>query len=147
MHDARAGLRRPGVGTVRRRRDQRLDELMPEACDPITCHVAADHAFGEPWLERLIDDAAAPAEIRLAALHKASKRELLGNAAALRVQHTYDVVAFVARHALDFPHALSGVAATLLEDTRARRGEPRRKFRSKCDCVAIAVSVATPAEM
>ena len=39
------------------RRDQRLDELVPETDDFVRTHVAADHSVRQPRLERLVDDA------------------------------------------------------------------------------------------
>ena len=67
MHDARPRLRLGRVRAFRRRRNQRLDELMTEADDLVARHVAADHAFGQPRLERLVDDAAGIVEVGLAA--------------------------------------------------------------------------------
>jgi hypothetical protein len=64
-----------------------------------------------------------------------------------RVQHAYDAFSRAARHPLDFPHALSAVAAVLLEDTRARCAEPPRKRHAKFGRAAIAVRVAAPAKM
>ena len=67
VHDAWPRLRRWRIRPFGRRRDQRLDELVPEADDLIGAHVAADHAVRQARLKRLIDDAAVGREIAFAA--------------------------------------------------------------------------------
>src|SRR3954451_3817901 len=76
---------RSGPGACRRRVDQGLDPLMPEAGAAIACHVAAHHTFAEARLERLIDDAAV-IEIVNAAREKLVHRQLLGSVLC-RIQH------------------------------------------------------------
>ena len=70
VHDPRPGLCGRRVRAFGWRRDQRLDVLVSEADDLIGPHVAADHPVRQARLKRLIDDAAAPCEIGLAARHE-----------------------------------------------------------------------------
>ena len=67
--------------------NQRLDELVAKTDDLFAAHVAADHAVGQPRLERLIDDAAFGCEIDLATSHEVVERHIFGHAAPARVQN------------------------------------------------------------
>ena len=58
MHNTRARLCGFRVRAFGRWRNQRLDELVPKTNDLVAAHIAADHALGQPRLERLIDDVA-----------------------------------------------------------------------------------------
>ena len=79
---------------------------------------ATDHSFGQARLKRLVDDAAAPAEIRLAADHESVERHLLGLATALRVQHSDHSAGMV--QSFHFPDSSPAIAAVLLEHARDR---------------------------
>src|ERR1700722_10236158 len=132
MHDARAWLRRFRLGTFGRRRDQSLYELAPEADDLVSAHVAADHAVGQPGLERLIDDAALVGEIRFAQSHEIAERHLPRDAASRRVQYPNDCAVLCRLGCdLDFPHSLATVTAVLFEDAWSRRPQALRKLFAK----------------
>jgi hypothetical protein len=91
VHDPRPVLSIRRVRTSRRGWNQRLDQLMPETGDLGAAHVATDHAFRQARLKGLIDDAAAPSEIRFAARHESGERHVFGHASALRVEDAYPV--------------------------------------------------------
>ena len=146
MHDART--RSPGlrVRALGRRRNQRLHQLVPESDNLVGAHVAADHAVGQPRLERLIDDAAVGREIGLAAAHEIAERHVFGDTASRRLQHAHQrALGCGWRSEFDLPDALPAVAAVLLEDTRARR-QPRRKLFAESPGGAIEMGVGAPAE-
>src|SRR3954466_14282557 len=103
MHDPRTRLSLRGIRACRRGRDQGLDQLVPEACNLRSAHVAPDHSVGQARLEYLIDNAAAPPEIRLAGSDEVVERQLLGSATALRLQHAYCRVRI--RQSLHLPDA------------------------------------------
>src|SRR5215472_7728717 len=147
VHDARPGLRRGRIRPFGRRLDQGFYVLVPEAGDAVRAHIAADHTVRQARLKRLIDDAAAPAEIGLATAYEALERQLFGDTAALRMQHAYKrVSAAPAVDKLHFPHALAAVAAVLLQHPRAglqSHWERVTKFRR----ATIEMRVRAPAEM
>ena len=87
MHNARARLCGFRVRAFGWRRNQRLDELVPKTNDLFAAHIAADHALGQPQLERLIDDAAVGSEIDLAKSHEVVERHIFGHAAPACVQN------------------------------------------------------------
>src|SRR5262249_13688095 len=65
---------------------------------------AADHAAGQPRLKRLVDDAAAPGKIGLAARHEFLKRQGLWDAPPLGLQDAHGVRCAGARSGLlDLP--------------------------------------------
>src|SRR6516165_2278700 len=147
VHDARPGLRRRRIRSFRRWLDQGLDVLMPEAGDAVHAHVTADHAVRQARLKRLVDNAAAPAEITLAATHEAVKRQLFGDTASLRMQHAYKgVSADLAPDKLRLPHALPAIAAVLLQHPRAAP-QPRWEILTEFRCTAIEMRVRAPAEI
>src|ERR1700741_952005 len=116
VHDPRPGLGRRRIRPLRRRLDQRLDILVPEAGDVVPAHIAADHAVGQARLKRLIDDGAAPAEATFATAHKAVERQLFGHTAALRMQYTYkNVSGDCLTDKLHLPDPLPAIAAVLLQ--------------------------------
>ena len=90
------------------RRQQRGDELVPEAHDLVRAHVAADHPVGEPRLERLVDDAPAVFEIPSAAHQKIIEHDSAWLAAATRLQHRHGAAG---RAGFDLPNALTAIAA------------------------------------
>ncbi|MHC2589447.1 hypothetical protein ACVIG9_003503 [Bradyrhizobium ottawaense] len=145
MHDARPRLRLGRVGAFRRRRDQGLDHLVPKARDPRAAHVAADHPVGQARLKRLVDDAAAPSEIRLAARHQLVEPDVLGPAPALGMEYTNRLVRV--RKRFDLPDALAAIAAILLEHARAVRAKARGKFGAERRGAVIAMRVGAPAEV
>jgi transcriptional regulator with XRE-family HTH domain len=65
-------MRGPGcaAGALGRRRNECLDQLVSKANDLVGAHIAADHALRQARLKRLIDDAPARREIRLAPRHE-----------------------------------------------------------------------------
>ena len=66
---------------------------------------AADHAAGQPRLKRLVDDAAAPGKIGLAARHEFLKRQVLWDAPPLGLQDAHGVRCTGARSGLlDLPN-------------------------------------------
>src|SRR6266702_4582400 len=145
MHDPWAWLRFRRVRGFRRRWDKGLDPLLTNARDLGAAHVAPDHSVGQAGLKRLVDDAATPAEIRLASRNEGFERHVLGHTAALRVEHTNHGVRV--RQGLDLPNALASVAAILLQHPRAICLKARWKFSAEaCDGV-IAMRVGAPAEM
>ncbi|WP_426443544.1 hypothetical protein [Bradyrhizobium genosp. P] len=99
---------------------------MPEARDLRPAHVAADHPFGQARLERLIDDAAAPSEIRLAAGDEGVEWNLLGLAAALGVEHPEHRIRI--RQGFHLPDTLASIPAVLLKYAWAVRTKARREF-------------------
>ena len=137
MHDPRAWLRRWRVRTFRRRRDQRLDELVSEADDLVLAHVATDHAVGQPWLERLIDDASFIREIRFALSHELAERHgPRARCRGARAESEQCGVLCIGQQ-FDLPHALPAIAAVLLEYARACRfeaaAETLRETPRRCD--------------
>src|SRR5450631_4642904 len=144
MHDARARLCRFRVRTFGRRRDQSLDELVPEADDLLRAHVAADHAVWQPDLERLIDEATV-CEIRFAQSHEIAEAHIPGDAAAGRVQHPDGCAVLPGE--FDLPHSLATVVAVLLEDPWPRHSQALRKLFAKRSDVAIQMGVRAPAQM
>ena len=113
-------------------------------------HVAADHSVRQPRLERLVDDAASGGEI-------ASQRLMKSPAACLRARCPGAPAArgplrpvgldVGGRNELDLPHALSAIAAVLLENARSCRSKPRRKLFTECAGGAIEMGVGAPAQM
>src|SRR6202011_5783351 len=125
VHDARTRQRRWGVRAFRRRRDQRLDELVSEADDLVGTHVAADHAIRQARLKRLIHDTSVAREIGLAACHELPKRHFFEHAPAARLQNAHDArLAGWSRNQFDLPNALAAITAVLFENARACRLEP-----------------------
>src|SRR5438477_12619264 len=125
MHDTWTRLRAWGIRAFRRRRYQRLDELVTEANNLIDAHVTADHAVRKARLKRLIDDTSVVCEIWLAACHELPKRHFFGHAPAARMQDSYDArLACRPGNHFDLPNPLAAIAPVLLEDTRACRLKP-----------------------
>ena len=127
---------------------QRLDELVSEANDLISSHVASYHSIGQTRLKRLIDDAPAPGEIGLAACHEFQKRQILRDATPLGMQDAHGVRrAGSRRHLLDLPNSLATIAAVLLDDPRARRLQSPGERDAELGGTAVKVRVRAPAEM
>src|SRR5215218_2019469 len=118
---------------------------MPEACDLRSAHVAPDHPVGQARLECLINNAAAPPEIRLAASDEVVERHVLGSATALRLQYAHCRVRI--RQGLHLPDALTSVPAVLLEDAWAGCAQARREFSTEASCTVVAMGVRAPSQM
>src|SRR5690349_3406845 len=120
---------------------------MPEAGDPVSAHVASDHAVRQARLKRLVDDAAAPAEIGLATVHEAGKRHQLRHTATLRMQHAHHArIGAPTRNNLNLPHALPAIATVLFQYPRTllySRWKGIMKFLG----APVQVRVGAPAEM
>src|SRR6476619_4342149 len=101
---------------------------MSETDDLIDTHVAADHAFGQARLERLLDDGAGGREIGFAARDEVFEGQSLRHAAALRVQHE-DAPRFswCSVDQFNFPNALTAISAVLLDDERPELSKPSRE--------------------
>src|SRR5439155_6389614 len=111
-------------------------------------HVATDHPLGQTRLKRLVDDAAAGAEICLATRHEGAERQFFRHATPRRLQHPHEARLPGCRgYSLDFPHALAPIASVLLQDARARRLQPCRELGLELGGSAIEVGVGAPAEM
>src|SRR6516164_5605168 len=108
MHDARTRLGGFRIGAFRRRRDQRLDQLMSEADDLVGTHVTADHTLRQSSLEWLIDDAAVGGEVFLAAAHEVGEQHALGQGAAAGMKNAdQHQLVFGTGYELDLPYALA----------------------------------------
>src|SRR4051812_18918794 len=121
---------------------------MTEANDFIDPYVTTDHAFGQTWLERLLDHTAIVPEISVASAHEFIKRHILDDAAALGMKnaHPHHVVGR-GRYRLDLPHALAPVATVLLQNARPFLPEERWKLQTEFRRGPIKVYIAAPAEM
>ncbi len=93
----------------------------------------------------MVDDAAAPAEIRLAADHESVERHLLGLATALRVQHSDHSAGMV--QSFHFPDSLPAIAAVLLEHACAGGLQARRKLRTEGSGAVVTMRIGAPAQM
>ena len=91
---------------------------MSETDDFVGAHVAPDHAVRQPLLEWLIDDAAIVREIGSAAHHELGERQSFRFTAPPCFQHDGVTPSLGCRGKLDFPYALTAIAAVLLDDTR-----------------------------
>src|SRR5262245_48405892 len=76
-------------------------------------------------------------------MEEIAEPQLLRHAASTRVQYAHH---WVIEH-LDLPHALSAVAAVLLQNTRTCRKQPPRKLVVQAGGIAIEMRVGTPAEV
>ena len=120
---------------------------MAEADHLVGAHVAANHAVRQPRLKGLIDDAAAGGEIGFAAREKLIEPQSFWHAAAARMQDRNKTrCALRAPSRFHLPHALTAVAAVLLEDTRAQP-ETFRQPGPQIVCGPIEMRVRAPAEM
>src|ERR1700730_4161412 len=125
MHDTWTRLRGWGVRAFRRRRYQRLDELVTEADNLFGAHVAADHTVRQARLKWLVHDTPVRREIALAARHEVRKRYFFRHAAPACMQDAHDTrLAGRPGNQFDLPNTLAAIASVLLEDTRACRLEP-----------------------
>src|ERR1700722_3681145 len=145
MHDPRTRLRLQRVRAFRRGRYQGFDQLATEARDLGAAHVAADHSIGQARLERLVDDAPAPPEIRFATDDESIERNLLGLAAALSMEHP-DLGGCI-RQGLYLPDTLACIATVLFEDPGACRSQAGWEFAAEYVCAVVAMGVAAPTQM
>ncbi len=150
MHDARARQRRFRAGARRRRRDQGLDQLVAEPDDPVLGHVAADHAFGQAGLERLVDHASLAGEVGLATPHDLAQAQMLYLAASARVQHLDPRVGVrrtIVVDELHLPDPQPAVTPVLFQHARPRGGQPGGEPSPELFDRGIEVGVDAPAKV
>src|SRR5262245_54196282 len=99
--------------------------MVAKARTAIACHVAPHHTFAQARLEWLIDHAAI-FEILEAPLEKLVQRQLFRGVLG-RIQHAHRWPIMWTRQRLDFPDALTAVAAVTLDHARPS-GESDRQF-------------------
>jgi hypothetical protein len=85
----------------------------------VRAHVATDHALRQARLKRLIDDASAIGEIRIAARHELGEEQGLRLTASPCFQYGYQAAVRRRGSKFNLPDDMTAIAAVLLNAARA----------------------------